>query len=98
MKLDVYRSCSRQEKQEVLNAFWHRNVEPSSRIHRAAHQYGPYAVLCLVMVALELALVIVATVQRAVVVGWIAIVIEGLVMLSLWWAVVRWREVKSPSV
>jgi uncharacterized membrane protein YhaH (DUF805 family) len=97
MKLDVYRSCSRQEKQEVLNAFWHRNVQPSSRIHRAAYQYGPYAVLCLVAVALELALVIAVTIHRALVVGSIAIVIEALVMLSLWWAIVRWRAVKAPS-
>jgi uncharacterized membrane protein YhaH (DUF805 family) len=97
MKLDVYRSCSRQEKQEVLNAFWHRNVQPSSRIRRAAYQYGPYAVLCLVAVALELAFVIAVTIHRALVVGCIAIAFEGLVMLSLWWAVVRWREVKSPA-
>jgi hypothetical protein len=98
MKLDVYRSCSRQEKHEVLNAFWHRNVQPSSRIHRAADQYGPYAVLCLVAVALELAFVIAVTISRALVVGSIAIVLEGLVLLSLWWAVVRWREVKAPTV
>jgi uncharacterized membrane protein YhaH (DUF805 family) len=97
MKLDVYRSCSRQEKQEVLNAFWHRNVQPSSRIHQAAFQYGPYAVLCLVAVALELAFVIAITINRALVVGWIAIVLEGLVVLSLWWAVQRWREVKTPA-
>ena len=97
MKLDVYRSCSRQEKQEVLNAFWHRNVQPTSRIHQAAFQYGPYAVLCLVAVTLELALVIAVTINRALVVGSIAIALEGLVVLSLFWAVLRWREVSSTS-
>jgi hypothetical protein len=95
MKLDVYRSCSRREKQDVLNAFWHRNVQPSSRIHDAAYQYGPYAVLCLVAVALELALVISVSIHRAFIVGWIAIVLEALVVLSLWWAVMRWRAVRA---
>jgi hypothetical protein len=91
MKLDVYRSCTRQEKGEVLNAFWHTNVTPSERIREAASQYGPWAVLCLVTLALELGLVIYVSINRAAIVGWLAVLLEAIVVLSLCWAVVRWR-------
>ncbi len=98
MKLDVYKSCSRAEKRDVLNVFWHTNVQSSSRIQRAAFEYGPYAVLCLVAVALELGLVIFVSISRALVVGWLAVLLEVVVVLSLWWAVVRHRVIKSQSV
>jgi Flp pilus assembly protein TadB len=94
MKLDVYRSCSRHEKRQVLEAFWHTNVESSSRIHDAALQYGPYAVACLVAVAAELIVVIVASLHRVSVISWIAVIVEAVVVLSLWWAVVRSRALR----
>ena len=97
MKLDVYQSCSRREKREVLDAFWRSHTQPTSRIHQAATQYGPYAVICLVAVALELALVIVVSIHRAFVVGWLAVLLEAVVLTSLWWAVVRCRALKNPS-
>lgn len=95
MKLDVYQSCSRAEKREVLDAFWRAHTRPSSRIHRAANQYGFYAVICLVAVALELALVIFVANRRAFVVGWLAVLLEAAVLLSLWWAVVRCRALRN---
>jgi hypothetical protein len=98
MKLDVYRSCSRREKRQVLETFWHSHVESSSRIRDAAIQYGPYAVACLVAVAAELAVVIVASADRAFVVSWIAVVVEVVVVLSLWWAVVRSRALRRELV
>ena len=64
MKLDVYRSCTRKEKMEVLNIFWRRNIEASSRIREAALQYGPVAVACLIAIAAELALVIGVSLTR----------------------------------
>jgi hypothetical protein len=94
MKLDVYRSCSRHEKRQVLEAFWHSHVESSARIRDAAIQYGPYAVACLVAVAAELVVVIVASAHRAFVISWIAVVVEAAVVLSLWWAVVRSRALR----
>ena len=97
MKLDVYRSCSRQEKREVLDAFWRTHARPSTRIRQAATQYGPYAVICLSAVALELALVIVVSIHRAFVVGGLAILLEAVVLASLVWAVVRSRALKSAS-
>jgi len=75
----------------VLGAFWHTDTQPTPRIHEAAHQYGPYAVLCLIAMVAELAFVIYVTIGRAVVVGALAAMLEALVVLSLWWAVVRWR-------
>jgi hypothetical protein len=98
MKLDVYRSCSRHEKRQVLETFWHAHVESSTRIRDAAVQYGPYAVACLVAVAAELVVVIVASAHRALVISWIAVVVEAVVVLSLWWAVVRSRALKRELV
>jgi hypothetical protein len=94
MKLDVYRSCSRQEKGQVLDTFWRSNVESTERIHRAAVQYGPYAVICLVAVALELGVIIGLSMSRVDVIGAIAIVFEAVTVASLWWALVRTRAVR----
>ena len=97
MKLDVYRSCSRQEKTEVLATFWRRNVEAPSRIREAARQYGPFAVISLVAIAAELALVIAVSIMRAYAVGSVAVLFEAIVVLSLWWALVRTRDIKGPT-
>jgi hypothetical protein len=95
VKLDIYRSCSRQEKREVLETFWRTNVTATERVHQAAMQYGPYAVACLVAIALELAFVIAVSISRAHVVGGIAALFEVLAVVSLWWAFVRTRSVRS---
>jgi hypothetical protein len=42
-----------------------------------------------VAVAAELVVVIVASAHRAFVISWIAVVVEAVVVLSLWWALVR---------
>jgi hypothetical protein len=97
VKLDVYRSCSRQEKGQVLDTFWRSHVKSSERIRLAAVQYGPYAVICLVAVALELAVIIGLSLSRADVIGIIAIVLEAVTVASLWWAVVRTRAVRRDA-
>jgi hypothetical protein len=94
VKLDVYRSCTRKEKMEVLNIFWRRNIEASSRIREAALQYGPVAVACLVTIAIELAFVIAVSISRAVVVGATAVFCEAFVVWSLYWALARTRDIK----
>lgn len=81
----------------MLDAFWHSNATPTPRIREAAHQYGPYAVLCLIALMAELALVIYVTFPRAVVVGVLAVLLEAIVVLSLWWALVRWRALARIS-
>jgi phospholipase/lecithinase/hemolysin len=94
VKLDVYRSCSRQEKRQVLDAFWRTNVHPTNRIHDAAAQYGPYAVLSLLAVAAELLVVILVSIDRALVISVIAILLEAFVLWSLWWAITRSRAIR----
>lgn len=93
----MYRSCSRQEKGQVLEAFWRSHVKSSERIHLAAVQYGPYAVICLVAVALELGLIIGLSVSRAGIIGVIAVVLEAVTVASLWWAVVRTRAIRHDA-
>ncbi|MHB8379878.1 MAG: hypothetical protein ACYDB2_08175 [Acidimicrobiales bacterium] len=97
MKLDVYRSCTRQEKREVLETFWRDNVHASARIREAALQYGPFAVLSLGVVVVELAVVIAVSLRRAPVVGWLAVVLEVIVLLSLWWSLGRFRAIRSSA-
>jgi len=95
MKLDVYRSCSRAEKREMLNVYWHRNVQASDRIGSAALQYGPWAIVCLVVLVLELIFVIALSFGSNQLVAFAATAAEVLVVLSLWWAVVRFAELKG---
>ena len=97
MKLDVYRSCSRKEKGQVLDTFWRSNVKSTERIHLAAVQYGPYVVICLVAVALELAVIIGLAFSRADIIGAIAIVLEVVAVVSLWWALVRTRAIRHDA-
>jgi hypothetical protein len=97
VKLDVYRSCSRQEKRQVLEAFWRTTAHPTSRIHEAAAQYGPYAVLSLLAVAAELLVVILVAMDRAVAIGVIAILLEAFVVWSLWWAIARSRAIRRQA-
>jgi hypothetical protein len=58
-------------------------------------------VLCLLAVAAELLVVILVSIDRAVVIGALAALVEAFVLWSLWWAIVRYRAIKreasSPS-
>jgi hypothetical protein len=51
-------------------------------------------VACLIAIAVELAVVISVAITRAYVIGAVAIVFEALVVWSLWWALVRTRDIK----
>lgn len=57
-------------------------------------QYGPFAVVSLGAVLVELAVVIAVSLHRAPVVGWLAVVIEVIVLFSLWWSLVRFRAIR----
>lgn len=94
MKLAVYRSCSRREKRQVLEAFWRTNAHPTSRIREAAVEYGPYAALSLFIVAVELLVVILVSIDRVVVIGALAILLEAIALWSLWWAIIRSRAIR----
>lgn len=95
MNIDVYRGCTFKEKRDVLNVFWRSNVHTTSRIVEAAVQYGYYAVICLVVVMLELALILAVALSHGSFVAWIAALAELFMFWSTWWALRRYRLLKS---
>jgi hypothetical protein len=94
VNIDVYRSCSWREKRDVLNVFWRTNVETTSRIREAAIQYGFYAVLCLVVVIAELALILAVALDRNAFVAALTVLAEMFMIWSTWWAIKRYRTLK----
>lgn len=78
----------------MLEAFWRTNAHPPRRIHDAAAQYGPYAVMSLLAVAAELLVVIIASIDRAMTIGVVAILLESFVLWSLWRALIRSRALR----
>jgi hypothetical protein len=98
VKVDVYRSCSWREKRDVLNVFWRTNIEATARIVEAALQYGYYAVVCLVVVMLEIAVIFAATIGRYSFVAGLSVAAELFMMWSTWWAIKRYRSLKTHVV
>jgi hypothetical protein len=94
VKLDVYRACSRTEKRDVLQVFWRRDVEAPDRITRAALQYGPWAVLCCAILALEPLPVLALSLGRVDALAVVSCVLEVAIVLSLWWATVRFAALR----
>jgi hypothetical protein len=95
MNLDVYRGCSFKEKRDVLNAFWRSGVEATPRITEAAVQYGYYTLICLGVIVAELALILVVAISHGSFVEWLSAIGELFVLWSTWWAVKRYRTLKS---
>jgi hypothetical protein len=94
VRLDVYRSCSRQEKRAVLEAYWRRDVQAPARITDAAVQYGPWAVLCCAILVLEPIPVLALSASHAPVVLGLFGLLEVLLVTSLWWSAVRLAAVR----
>ncbi len=94
MHVDVYRSCTWREKREVLNVFWRSNVDATSRIVEASVQYGYYAVICLVVVMLEIALILVVGVDHNALVAGLSALAELFMIWSTWWAIKRYRRLR----
>ena len=95
MNIDVYRSCTWKEKRDVLNVFWRTDVETTTRIREAAVQYGYYAVICLAVVMLELAVILVAAIDHNSFVAGLSAAAELFMLWSTWWSVKRYRVLKS---
>lgn len=81
-------------KRDVLNVFWRTNVETTTRIVEAAVQYGYYAVICLVVVVLELAIVLVAAINHNAFMAGLVAAVEVFTMWSTWWAIRRYRRLR----
>ena len=94
MALDVYRSCTRHERREVLTSFWRSQRSPSERINQAALQYGPYAIASIAVIALELLLVGVIAIVHARNWGWIAGLSALVMMVALRWAIAKYATLK----
>ena len=94
MNIDVYRSCTFKEKRDVLNVFWRTNVESTTRIGEAAVQYGYYAVICLAVVMLEVALILVVALNHNAFVAGFSAAAELFMLWSTWWAIKRFRILK----
>jgi hypothetical protein len=95
VNLDVYRSCSWSEKRRVLEVFWRCDVVASDRITDAALQYGPWALLCCVVLALEPIPVLAIAIGRSDALAWTALVVEAVMLASVWWAAVRCNSLRK---
>jgi hypothetical protein len=94
VNIDAYRSCTWREKRDVLNVFWRTNVEVSSRVGEAAVQYGYYAIICLVIVLIELAVILGVALDRNALVAALSVLVELFTFWSTWWAAKRYRVLK----
>ena len=94
MNIDVYRNCTFKEKRDVLNVFWRTNVESTTRIGEAAVQYGYYAVICLAVVMLEVALILVVALNHNAFAAGFSAAAELFMLWSTWWAIKRFRILK----
>ena len=79
----------------MLNAFWRSTSHASPRIMAAALQYGFWAVISLVVVVLEIALIISVFIARGSFIVWPSAVVELFVVLATWWSFVRYRFLKD---
>jgi membrane protein YdbS with pleckstrin-like domain len=98
VKIDVYRSCTWREKRDVLNVFWRTNVEGSSRIIEASVQYGYYAIICLVVVMVEVAFILGVSLDRNALIAALTVLAELFMIWSTWWAMKRYRVLKYQFV
>jgi len=98
VKIDVYRSCTWREKRDVLNVFWRTNVDATSRIVEASVQYGYYAIICLVVVMLEVAFILGVALDRNALIAALTVLAELFMIWSTWWALKRFRVLKHQFV
>ena len=92
MELSVYRSCSFREKREVLDVFWRARPSSSPKITEGAAQYGPVAVVFVLIICAELGLLTGVAVARGSAWAWALLAVTLLTFASLWRAVVRTRD------
>ena len=95
MNIKVYRGCSFKEKRDVLNVFWRTNVETTAQIGEAAVQYGFYAIICMIVVILEVALILVVALNHNAFFAGITAAGELFMFWSTWWAIKRYRTLKQ---
>lgn len=95
MNIDVYRGCTWKEKRDVLDVFWRTHVDASSRLVEASVQYGYYAVICLLVVMIEIAVILAVAVNHNAFVAGLSAFAEFFMIWSTWWAIKRYRLLQS---
>jgi hypothetical protein len=95
--LATYRSCTFAEKRAVLRAFWSRRAAESDKVGQAAREYGPYALVMVAVICVELVLITVALFALGNAWAWLTATAAVLAVVSTWWTRVCQRAMPSPS-
>ncbi len=69
----------------MLHAYWSRRVTESEQITRAAREYGPYALVMIGFITVELAIVSIALATDGDRWAWIAVLATAFSALATWW-------------
>ena len=83
--LATYQACTFAEKRDVLRIFWSRRDEGSDKVRDAAREYGPYALVMVAVITVELAIITAALLTDANAWAWLAAPLTLLGALSTWW-------------
>jgi hypothetical protein len=83
--LSTYRSCTFAEKRAVLRTFWSHHRDDSDKVIDAAREYGPYALVMVAVIALELAVISAVLFSAGNSWAWPAVTATALAAVSTWW-------------
>ena len=97
MGLSTYRSCTFAEKRAVLRTFWSRRVAESEKVERAAREYGPYAMVMVSIITVELAVIAAALFATGSPWSWLAGVAALASGISVLWTRDRQRAITMES-
>ncbi|HUX04439.1 MAG TPA: hypothetical protein VMV53_05975 [Acidimicrobiales bacterium] len=86
MGLATYRSCTFAEKRAVLRTFWSRQPDESDRIVQAAREYGPYAMVMVAVITVELLVISGSLLAAGSGWAWPGAVATLGAALGAWWA------------
>ncbi len=95
--LSTYRGCTHAQKRLVLHAYWSRRANESEQITRAAREYGPYALVMIGIITVELAIVSIALATDGDRWVWIAVMATAFSALATWWTEVC-RRATTPRL
>ena len=84
MVLAIYRSCTFTKKRAVLRTFWSQRAAEPDKVDRAVQEYGPYALVMVVVICIGLVLITVALAALASAWAWLAGAAAVLAGVSTW--------------
>ena len=95
--LATYRRCTFSEKRAVLRVFWSCRESDSDTVNEAAREYGPYALVMVVVIAIELAVIAAVLFNRGNVWAWPAVAATAFAVVCVWWTRVCQRAIGAPA-